>query len=78
MTFTLTDVGLLWGSTLQRLATFTATSGYGVETGLPGGGAEISQFPGPTRTGDDGLREECTGLTGSLVTGVLTMVITTP
>lgn len=77
MTFTLTDVGLLWGSTLQRLATFTPTSGYGVETGLPGGGAEVSQFPGPTGTGGDGLREECTGLTGSLVTGVLTMVITT-
>lgn len=78
MTFTLTNVRLLWRPTLQRLATFSPTCGYGVKTGLPGGGAEVGQVPCPTGTSGDGLREECTKLAGSRVTGVLTVVVTTP
>lgn len=78
MTFTLTNVRLLWRPTLQRLATFSPTCGYGVKTGLPGGGAEVIKFPGPTGAGGDGLWEECTKLAGPGVTGVLTVVVTTP
>lgn len=78
MTFTLTNVRLLWRPTLQRLATFSPTCGYGVKTGLPGGGAEVVKFPGPTGAGGDGLWEECTKLAGPGVTGVLTVVVTTP
>lgn len=77
MTFTLTNVRLLWRPTFQRLATFSPTCGYGVKTGLPGGGAEVVNFPGPTGTGGDGLWEECTGLARPGVTGVFTLVVTT-
>lgn len=69
---------LTWRPTLQRLATFSPTCGYGVKTGLPGGGAEVVKFPGPTGAGGDGLWEECTKLAGPGVTGVLTVVVTTP
>lgn len=77
MTFTLTNVRLLWRPTLQRLATFSPTCGYGFKTGLPGGGAEVGQVPCPTGAGGDGLWEECTGLARPGVTGVFTLVVTT-
>lgn len=68
---------LTWRPTLQRLATFPPTCGYGVQTGLPGGGAEVVKFPGPTGAGGDSLWEECTGLARPGMTGVLTLVVTT-